>query len=79
MRHHATSKVVVDRVEGDRAVLVLYRDDAVRFVLPLSCLPAGTKGGDHLLVTFAQDNESRESERAKAERLLKELSESSQS
>ena len=66
-------KLVVDRIESGKAVLVLYDDDSVSFTLPLECLPEGTLGGDHLNVTFTQAIESREAERERAERLLKEL------
>jgi hypothetical protein len=66
-------RVVVDRVEGEWAVLVLYDDDNIRFNMPLALLPEGTRGGDHLRVSLEQDLESREREREKAARLLDEL------
>ena len=66
-------KFVVDRIEGDQAVLVDYEDDGVTFVLPLSRLPEGTQGGDHLRVIFTRDDESRDAESKRAEELLKEL------
>jgi hypothetical protein len=71
----AKLKVVVDRIEGDKALLVDYEDESVRFTLPVSRLPEGTRGGDHLRITFTPDDESREAERRKAEELLKELGE----
>ena len=70
-------KVVVDRIEGDRAVLVDYEDAEVTFTLPVSRLPEGTRGGDHLGITFTPDSESRERERGKADQLLTELREMS--
>jgi hypothetical protein len=66
-------KVVVDRIEGDRAVLVDYEDEDVSFTVPVSRLPAGTRGGDHLRITFEPDSESRERERGKGDQLLAEL------
>jgi hypothetical protein len=66
-------KVVVDRIEGDKAVLVLYDDDSVKFNLPVERLPKGIKGGDHLQVSFTLDKESRESEKKRVEGLLKDL------
>lgn len=66
-------KVVVDRIEGDKAVLVDYEDDNVTFILPVSRLPDGTRGGDHLSVTFVKDIESRAAENKRAEDLLEEL------
>lgn len=68
-------KVVVDRLEDDLAVIVLYDDDSVKFNLPVKHLPEGTRGGDHLQVTFARDRQSREAERQKVADLLKSLTE----
>ena len=73
MKRESVLKLVVDRIEGGKAVLVLYDDDSVRFSLPITCLPEGTRGGDHLNVTFTQDLESREAEIKRAEQLLMEL------
>jgi len=73
MKSGGSTKVVVDRIEGDLAVLVVYEDDRVKFNLPLHYLPEGVREGDHLQMGFAQDEESRESERKRAEDLLKEL------
>ena len=66
-------KVVVDRVEGDLAVIVLYDDESVRFNLPVKYLPEGARGGDHFEASFRRDDAGRESERAKVDDLLKEL------
>ena len=77
MNREAALKIVVDRIEGDTAVLVLYDDEKVRFNVPIGYLPAGTRGGDHLRVRFTQDVESREAERERAERLLEDLKQGS--
>lgn len=66
-------KLVVDRIEEDIAVCVLYEDDRVSWAIPLRYLPAGTRAGDHLRVTFELDAESRRQEQQKAESLLDEL------
>ena len=73
MNRESALKIVVDRIEGDAAVVSLYDSEAVRFNLPVQCLPKGTCGGDHLRVVFTQDIESREAERKRAEQLLEEL------
>lgn len=73
MRSGELTKVVIDRIEGDLAVLALYEDDGVKFNLPLHYLPEGVREGDHLQMGFAQDDESREAERTKVEDLLKQL------
>ena len=73
MNREPALKIIVDRIEGDTAVLVLYDNEKVRFNLPVRCLPEGTRGGDHLRLVFTQDIESREVERNRAEQLLEEL------
>jgi len=73
MKSGGSTKVVVDRIEGDVAVLVLHEDDRVKFNLPLHYLPEGVREGDHLQMGFAQDEESRESERKRVGDLLKDL------
>ena len=75
MSRESVLKIVVDRIEGDTAVLGLYDRETVRFNLPVECLPEGTRGGDHLRAVFTQDIESREAERKRAEELLRELRE----
>jgi hypothetical protein len=73
MKSESSTKVVIDRIEGDLAVLALYEDDRVKFNFPLHYLPEGVREGDHLQMGFAQDEKSRESEQNKVEDLLKEL------
>ena len=73
MKSESSTKVVIDRIEGDLAVLVLYDDDRVKFNLPLQCLPEGVREGDYLQMGFAQDEQSREVEGKKVEDLLKGL------
>lgn len=73
MKSRDSTKVVVDRIESDLAVLVLYDDDHVKFNLPLQYLPEGVREGDHLQMSFGQDEVSRESERKRVDDLLKDL------
>jgi len=73
MKTDSSTKVVVDRIEGDLAVLVVYEDDRVKFNLAVQYLPEGVKEGDHLLMSFAEDESSRESELNQVDDLLKEL------
>ena len=79
MNREPALKIVVDRIEGDTAVLVLHDNEKVKFHLPVECLPEGTRGGDHLRAVFTQDIESREAERNRAERLLEDLKRSQDS
>ena len=73
MKAEALTKVVIDRVEGDLAVVVLYDDDRVKFNLPLQYLPEGVREGDHLQMSFVKDLSGRESERMRIDGLLKDL------
>ena len=73
MTSASSTRVVVDRIEGDLAVLVLYEDDAVKFNLPVRLLPQGLNEGDHLRISFAADEASRDSERKRIGNLLDEL------
>jgi hypothetical protein len=66
-------KVVIDRIEGDVAVLVIHEDDRIKFNLPIRYLPEGVRGGDHLHVTFTLDEQSRMAEKKRVEDLLSEL------
>jgi Protein of unknown function (DUF3006) len=73
MKCESSTKVVIDRIEGDLAVLAVYEDDQVKFNFPLHYLPEGVREGDHLQMAFAQNEQSREWEQKKVEDLLKEL------
>jgi Protein of unknown function (DUF3006) len=53
-------KAYVDRIESGLAVILLSDGSGVQFDLPLEYLPPGTEAGDHLLITFQLDPESRE-------------------
>lgn len=73
MKAEALTRVVIDRFEGDLAVVVLYDDDRVKFNLPLQYLPEGVREGDHLQMSFVKDVSGRESERMRIDELLKDL------
>jgi hypothetical protein len=53
-------KAFVDRIESGLAVILLSDGSGVQFDLPLEYLPPGTEAGDHLLIAFQLDPESRE-------------------
>jgi hypothetical protein len=73
MKSSASMKVVIDRTEGDLAVVVLYDDDRIRFNLPIRYLPRGVREGDHLQMSFTEDEASRDSGQMRVDELLKEL------
>ena len=64
---------VVDRVEGNLAVISLGEDEEVEIELPLKYLPAGTVEGDHLRIRFEPAPESKERARKRVEELKEEL------
>lgn len=53
-------RAFVDRIESGLAVILLSDGSGVQFDLPLEYLPPGTEAGDHLVITFQLDPESRE-------------------
>jgi hypothetical protein len=63
---------VVDRFEGDKAVLLL-ADETKQTVFPRVCLPLEAKEGDHLTVTIEIDEARTQEAQAEADSLLAEL------
>jgi hypothetical protein len=70
-------KAFVDRIESGLAVIFLSDGSGVQFDLPLEYLPPGTKVGDHLVITFQLDPESREETLRNIAELKKRLTEDS--
>ena len=73
MKPNYSSKVIIDRIEGDLAVLVLYDNDGVKFNMPVALLPDGANDGDHLEMSFAKAEASRDSEKKRIDSLFAEL------
>lgn len=65
-------KVVVDRFEHDKAILVI-GDSEVAVVWPKSTLPSTVKEGDHLKIQIEIDKKATADARQEAEELLKSL------
>jgi hypothetical protein len=51
-------RATIDRIEGTLAVLIAEEDESVRFVLPLSLLPAGCREGDIVVIGIERDIEA---------------------
>lgn len=66
-------RFVVDSVTDGLALFVFHDDDQISFHFPVSLLPEGVREGDHLRLAFSIDAAARAEERARAEELLKEL------
>ena len=66
-------KAVVDRIEGDTAVLLIGEEET-RLDIPLRLLPEGTREGSHLTIAFELDKDSEEKKRQEISSLLDKLS-----
>ncbi len=65
-------KAIVDRIEGEWAVLLVRDDEKVRFNLPVVFL-AGTREGDHVTMTITVDAASTDEARQQASDLIGKL------
>ena len=65
-------RVVVDRIEGEHAVL-LFGDKEVKVDMPLELLPKGIKEGNILNSIFELDPKAEQQQREKVENLLNKL------
>ncbi|HKQ72697.1 MAG TPA: DUF3006 domain-containing protein [Blastocatellia bacterium] len=66
-------KAYVDRIESGLAVILLSDGSGVQFDLPLKYLPPGAEAGDHLVISFQLDPESREATLRSIAELKKQL------
>ena len=69
-------KAFVDRIEEDIAV-ILFSDGGGQFDAPVRYLPPGTKAGDHLVISFQLDPESRAATLRNISELTRQLTEES--
>jgi hypothetical protein len=70
-------RAVIDRVEGELAVL-LVGDESIKLNVPLSLLPAGCKEGDVLNISFERDTEETEQAKERVSGLMEKLKKKSQ-
>ncbi len=70
-------RAFIDRIESGLAVILLSDGSGVQFDLPLEYLPPGTEAGDHLVITFQLDPESREETLRSIAELKKQLTKDS--
>lgn len=66
------TEAVIDRFEGDKAVLMI-EHDSKKAVVPRECLPSDAEEGDYLTVTIAVDEEKTRLARQEAERLFADI------
>lgn len=65
-------KVTVDRIENDKAVMLIRPDERESFVIPLDHLP-DVKEGDILNINFEKDEEAKEKAEKRVGNLLNKL------
>jgi len=65
-------RAVIDRVEGELAVL-LVGDESIKLNVPLSLLPVGCKEGDLLNISFERDPEATEQAKERVSGLMEKL------
>jgi hypothetical protein len=51
-------RATIDRIESSLAVMIAQDDESVRFSLPLSLLPAGSREGDIVVIGIELDREA---------------------
>ena len=66
-------KAVIDRVEGESAVLLLGDKGEFKLILSLSLLPEGCREGDVLSVSFERDQAATEQTRERVSGLMDKL------
>ena len=71
-------KAVIDRVEGELAVLLMGDKGEFRLNFPLSLLPAGCREGDILNISIERDPEATEQTKEKVSGLMDKLKKKSQ-
>jgi len=72
-------KAFVDRIESGLAVIMLSDGSGIQFDMPLQYLPPGIKAGDHLVIIFQLDPESREETLRNISELKRQLTENADS
>jgi hypothetical protein len=51
-------RATIDRIESPLVVMIAQNDESVRFSLPLSLLPAGSREGDIVVIGIERDIEA---------------------
>lgn len=69
--------VVIDRFEGNKAVLLL-GDEEAQVIWPKESLPDEAKEGDIVTIELQVDHEATRAAKAEADRLLKEIMKANQ-
>jgi len=66
-------KAIIDRIEGTLAVLISCEDESVRFSIPSSFLPPGSREGDILIIGIERDGKATEVAKQRVSGLIEKL------
>jgi hypothetical protein len=66
-------KVVIDRIEATRAVLIGLEDESVQFEIPSTLLPPLCREGDIVMIWIERDNRSTKAAKARVSGLIEKL------
>jgi hypothetical protein len=66
-------RATIDRIESRLAVMIAQDDESVRFSLPLSLIPAGSREGDIVVIDIEQDKEATMVARERVSALIEKL------
>jgi hypothetical protein len=67
------TKATIDRVEGHLAVLLLREDESIRFEIPISLMPPGSKEGDIVDIQIEKDETTTQETRERVSSLIEKL------
>lgn len=67
------TKATIDRVEGNLVVLLLREDESIRFEIPISLMPTGSKEGDIVDIQIEKDETTTEETRERVSSLIEKL------
>ena len=66
-------KAFLDRIEGDTAILIPREDESLRFTVPLSLLPPGSRDGDMFSIRIERDGVATEAAKQRVSGLIEKL------
>ena len=66
-------KAVIDRIEGELAVLLMGDDGSIKVNMPVALIPAGCREGDVLEVTFKKDENATQEAKDRSKSLIEKL------
>lgn len=71
-------KAVIDRIEGDLAVVLVGEKGEIKLNIPLSLLPEGCKEGEALNISIERDQAATEQAKGRVSGLMDKLKQKSQ-